>query len=157
MERFLNTYIERMRPHFRGFPAGTAHEIASAFLAFKFGLYANAVRECTHAIPLVPAGDANAALKKALEIIRAHAQDRDASQVTADPGVSFADTDRQYVAISLPADRIEDPGTLDLDNALILTYVVALITSPEDEEALGEHRRLIVRMLSGYKKTLGLE
>ncbi len=157
MERVLDAYIERMRPHFQGFPAETAHEIASAFLAFKFGLYANAVRECTHAIPLVPAGGANAALKKALEIIRANARDRDASQVTTDPGVYFTDTDRQAVAIGLPAEKIEDPRTLDLDNALILTYVVALIASPEDEEALGEHRRLIVRMLSGYKKALGLE
>ena len=51
----------------------------------------------------------------------------------------------------------EDPGTLNLDNALILVYVVALITSPDDEEALEEHRRLIVRMLTDYKKALGLE
>ena len=157
MERFLDTYIERMRPLFPGFPAETAHEIASAFLAFKFGLYANAVRECTHAISLIPAGEANAALKKALEIIRANAQDRDNSQVTADLGVLFSDAERQYVAISLPAEKVDDPGTLGLDNALILTYVIALITSPDDEEALGEHRRLIVRMLTDYKKALGLE
>ena len=157
MERFLDAYIERMRPHFPGFPGETAHEIASAFLAFKFGLYANAVRECTHAIALIPGGDSNGALKKALEIIRANAQDRDNSLVTADPGVTFTDTERQYIAINLPAEKIEDLGSLNLDNALILTYVVALITSPDDEEALEEHRRLIVRMLSDYKKALGLE
>jgi hypothetical protein len=157
MERFLEAYIERMRPQFPGFPEKTAHEIASAFLAFKFGLYANAVRECTHALSLVPAGDANAALKKALEIIRANAQDRDNSQVTADLKVFFSDAELQYVAINLPVEKIEDPGTLTLDNALILTYVVALITSLEDEEALGEHHRLIVRMLTDYKKALGFE
>lgn len=157
MERFLDAYIERIRPHFPGFPGETAHEIASAFLAFKFGLYANAVRECTRAISLIPAGEANTALKKALEILRTNAQDRDNSQVTPDPGIFFSDAERQYIAVSLPADKIEDPGTLTLDNALILTYVVALITSPEDEEALGEHHRLIVRMLSDYKKALGLE
>jgi hypothetical protein len=157
MERFLDAYIERMRPHFLEFPKETAHEIASAFLAFKFGLYANAVRECTHALSLVPGGEPNTALKKGLEIIRANAQDRDNSQVTPDLGVFFSETERQYVAISLPPEKIEDPGTLSLDNALILTYVVALITSPEDEEAMEEHRRLIVRMLTDYKKALGFE
>jgi hypothetical protein len=157
MERFLDAYIERMRPHFPQFPSDTAHEIASAFLAFRFGLYTNAVRECTHAIAMITGGDSNGALKKALEIIRANAQDLDNSLVSADLGIVFSDTDLQFVAISLPAEKIEDPGTLNLDNALILTYVVALITSPEDEEAMEEHRRLIVRKLSDYKKALGLE
>lgn len=157
MERFLEAYIERMRNDFPKFPEKTAHEIASTFLAFKFGLYANAVRECTHALSLVPAGEANDALKKALEIIRANAHERDNSQVTADSGLSFSDTEQKYLAISLPPEKIEVPGTLNLDNALILTYVVALITSPEDEEALGEHHRLIVRMLADYKKALGFE
>jgi hypothetical protein len=77
--------------------------------------------------------------------------------VSADLGIVFSDTDLQFVAISIPAEKIEDPGTLNLDNALILAYVVALITSPEDEEAMEEHRRLIVRKLSDYKKALGLE
>jgi len=157
MERFLDAYIERIRPHFPGFPGNTAHEIASAFLAFKFGLYANAARECTNAIGLVPAGDANGALKKALEIIRANAQDRDNSQVTADLGVTFSESELQYVAITIPPEKAEDPGTLNLDNALILVYGVALTTSPDDEEAMEEHRRLIVRMLTDYKKALGLE
>ena len=157
MERFLDAYIERMRPHFPGFPPDTAHEIASAFLAFKFGLYANAARECTNAIALVPDGESNRALKKALEIIRANAQDRDNSVVTADPGVAFSPAELAYVAVTIPLENAEDPGTLNLDNALILVYVVALITSPDDDEALEEHRTLIVRMLTDYKKALGLE
>ncbi len=157
MERFLDAYIERMRPLFPGLSGDAAHEIASAFLAFKFGLYANAARECTNAIGLVPAGNANGALKKALEIIRANAQNRDNSQVTADLGVGFSEDELQYVAITIPPEKTEDPGTLNLDNAIILVYVVALITSPDDEEAMEEHRRLIVRMLTDYKKALGLE
>lgn len=156
MERFLDAYIERLRPYFTGFAGKNAHAAASAFLAFKYGLYANAIRECSHAIALVPDGDAGSALKKALEIIRANARIRDSSQVTADPGIGFSAAEQQYLAISLPADRIDDAGTLNLDNALVLTYVASLIASPEDEEALGEHRRLIVRMLSDYKKALGL-
>ena len=77
--------------------------------------------------------------------------------MTRDPGITFVDTERQYIAINLPAEKIEDLRSLNLDNALILTYVVALITSPENEEVMEEHRRLIVRMLTDYKKALGLE
>ena len=157
MERFLDAYIERMRPFFPGFPGETAHEIASAFLAFKFGLYANAVRECTHALALVPGGLPNEALRRALEIIRANAQDRENSLVTANLPLAFSEADLQFVAVNLPAEKVEEAGTLNLANALILTYVVALITSPDDEEAMEEHRKLIVRMLSDYKKELGFE
>lgn len=157
MERFLEAYIERMRPNFPGFPRATAHEIASAFLAFRYGLYANAARESIHALSLIPAGEANAALIKALEIIRTYAQDRDNSQVIPHPTLVFSEAEKPFAAISLPLDKVEDPGTLNLDNAIILVYVIALITSPDDEEALEEHRRTIVRMLSDYKKDLGLE
>jgi hypothetical protein len=157
MEKFLNTYIDRMRGQFPGFPSATAHEIASAFLAYKFGFYENAVRECTHAIDLIPDSVPNAALKKALLILRANADDRNNSQVTADLSVAFTDAERAFVAIVIPADKNEDPGTLELDNALILIYVVALITSADDEEALEEHRRLIVRLIEDYKKPMGLE
>jgi hypothetical protein len=157
MEQFLDTYIERMRAAYTGFPPSTAHEIASAFLAFKFGIYENAARECTHAISLIPDSPANAALKKALAIVRANAEDRDNSQVTSDLTVAFSPEERRFTAINLPQDKIEDAGTFELDNAIILVYVVALITSEDDEEALEEHHRLIVRLLTDYKKALGLE
>ena len=157
MERFLDAYIERIRPHFPGFPPATAHEIASAFLAFKYGLYSKAVDECTNAIALIPGGDANAALKKALDIIRAHARDRDNSLVNTNTGIAFTGAEQTFIPINLPADRIEDPVSLNLDNAFILTYAVALITSPDDEETMGEHRKLIIRTLTDYKKALGLE
>jgi hypothetical protein len=157
MEQFLDNYIERMRGQFRGFPAATSHEIASAFLAFKFGLYENAVRECAHAIALIPDSAPNAALKKALLILKANADDRNNSQVTADLTVAFTDAERAFVPIVIPPERNEDPGTLELDNALVMVYVVALITSADDEEALEEHRRLIVRLLTDYKKALGME
>jgi hypothetical protein len=156
MERFLTEYIDRMRPHFTGFPVVTAHEIASAFLAFKFGLFHNAVHECTQAISLIPDNEANVALKKALSIVRANAQNLENAQFTSDFSIFFSENERQYVPIMLPPDQIEDPGSLELDNALILIYSVAVITSPEDEEAMTEHRKFIVRLLSGYKKALGL-
>ena len=157
MEKFLESYIGRMRAAFPGLPPATAHATASAFLAFRFGLWENAARECTHAISLVPESPANRALKKALAILKANAEDRANSRVTADLGVSFSPEERQYTAIVLPPEKVEDPGTLELDNAIILVWVVALITSEEDEEPLEEHRRTIVRLLTDYKKAMGRE
>lgn len=157
MERFLDAYIGQTKTRFPGFPPATAHEIASAFLAYKFGLYENAVRECTHAISLITDSPANASLKKALAILRANAEDRNNSQVTADLSVAFTDAERAFVPIVIPPEKNEDPGTLALDNAIIMVYVVALITSPDDEETLEEHRNLILRLLSDYRKAMGLE
>jgi hypothetical protein len=162
MEQFLTNYIERIRDGIEDIPETTAHEIASAFLAFRFGLYANAARECTHAIRMLAVGGnpaqpgAYAALKKSLGIVLANAQDLDNSQVTADMALQFDDPERTYLAINLAPDTVEDPGTLALDNALVFIYAAALIASPEDEEAMGEHRKFIVRLLTNYKKALGI-
>jgi hypothetical protein len=157
MEKYLDAYIERMKTHYPRFPSGTAHEIASAFLAFKFGIYENAVRECTHALSLIPDSPENRALKKALAIVRANAETRNNSQVTPDLSLAFSSEELAFVAINLPLEKVEDSATLALDNALILMYVVALITSPDDEEMLEEHRRMIVRLLTEYKKALDME
>jgi hypothetical protein len=156
MERFLTEYINRLKPHFTRFPASTAHEIASVFLAFKFGLYRNAVHECTQAIPLIPDTGAYVALKKALLIVRANAQNLENAQFTSDLSIAFTENERLYIPVILPPDQIEDPGSLELDNALILIYSVAVITSPDDEEAMTEHRKFIIRLLTGYKKALGI-
>jgi hypothetical protein len=157
MEKYLDAYTGRMRTHYPRFPSGTAHEIASAFLAFKYGLYEKAATECTNAITLIPDSAANAALKKALMIIRANAENRNNAQVTADISIAFSPDEHAYTAINIPPEMNEDPGTLELDNALILIYVVALITSPDDEETLDEHRRTIIRLLTDYKKAMGME
>ena len=96
------------------------------------------------------------ALKKALSIVRANATNLENAQFTADLTLAFSEEERPYIPVNLPPDQIEDPGTFQLDNALVLIYTVALITSPDDEEALAEHRKFIVRLLTGYKKALGL-
>jgi len=156
MEQFLTAYINRMRPLFNGIPVTTAHEIASAFLAFKFGLYPNAIHECTQAISLIPESGVNAALKKALSIVRANATNLENAQVTADMTITFSDEESSYIPVNLSPDLVEDPGTFQLDNALVLIYAIAVIGSPDDEETLIEHRKFIVRLLTGYKKALGL-
>jgi hypothetical protein len=157
MEQFLTGYINRMRSDINGFPATTAHEIASAFLAFRFRLYPNAIQECTRAISLIPDNGVSGALKKALSIVRANAEDLENAQFTPDLTRAFSEDERPFIPVDLPPDRIEDPGTFQLDNALVLIYTVALITSSDDEEALAEHRKFIVRLLMGYKKALGLD
>jgi len=70
MERFLTEYINRLKPYFTGFPVVTAHEIASVFLAFKFGLFRNAVHECIQAISLIPDNEANRFKKSTLNCPR---------------------------------------------------------------------------------------
>ncbi|PKL56899.1 MAG: hypothetical protein CVV34_07645 [Methanomicrobiales archaeon HGW-Methanomicrobiales-5] len=162
MNQFLTDYIERIRSGIDDIPETTAHEIASAFLSFRFELFANAVKECTHAIALLGPGKdpahsaAHAALRKALGIVLANAQDLDNSRVTADTGIRFDERERTYIAIRLPPDAVEVPATLELENALVLIYAAALIASPEDEGAMGEHRKYFVRMLTAYKKALGI-
>jgi hypothetical protein len=159
MEKFLKEYIERLRPHFPVISEKTAHEIASSFMAFKFGIYANAINECAISLSLLPATggkESTSALKKALMIVKANAEDLDNSKVTPDLSIAFSENERIFVAVRLPPEKVEDPGTLELDNALVLLYAVATITSPDDEQALDEHRKYVVKLLSAYKRALGL-
>ena len=156
MEKFLHDYIARIRPDVPGIPKKTAHEIASAFLSFKFGLYSNTVEECRAALGAVPDGKASPAIKKALEILRANADDLENSRVNADSGVSFTAEEKAYVAVAVPDALNEDPASLELDNALVLLYAVALTTSPDDEGPLMEHENFVIRILSPYKTALGI-
>ena len=158
MEQFLKDYIERLIPQYTSITEKTAHEIASSFLAFKFGIYTNAINECTIALSLIPGSDnkdSTNALRKALMIVKVNAEDLNNSRVTQDPSVSFSETERQFVAVRLPPEKVEDPGTLELDNALVLLYAVATITSPDDEQALDEHSKFVTKLLSAYKRALG--
>jgi hypothetical protein len=145
-----------MKPHFTSMPAATAHEIASAFLAYRFGLFPNVVQECNHAISHIPDSESNNVVKKALAIVRANAQNLDNSQFLEDVTIAFADNEIPYLPLNLPMEKIEDPGSYKLDNALVLVYAVASITSPEDEEVMAEHHKFIIRLLTGYKKALGI-
>jgi len=156
METFLKDYIERLRPAFSHIPEETGHTIASAFFSFKFELYPKTLRECTTALAQVPGNGASATLKKALSIVNAYAVAYGNAQVRPESVPAFDESDRLYLAVNLAPEANEDPLTLDLDNALLLIYAVALISSPDDEQALEEHRKFVVRMLDNYKRALGL-
>ena len=47
-----------------------------------------------------------------------------------------------------------DADLFQLTNALILLYAVALTTSPDDEQALEEQEKYVLRLLATYRKTL---
>jgi hypothetical protein len=152
MDQFLAEYLNRMKPHFTSIPAATAHDIASAFLAYRFGLYPNVIKECNHAIAHIPDAEANRVLIKALAIVRANAQNLDNSQFLEEVTIQFSENEAPYIPINLPIEKIEDPGSYKLDNALVILYAVASITSPDDEEVMAEHHKFIIRLLTGYKK-----
>jgi len=156
MDKFLSDYIERLRPTFRRMPEDTGHVIASAFFSFKFELYPKTLRECRTALAGIPGGEGSGALKTALGIVQAYAAAYENAQVRPESVPAFTEPDRPYLAVNLAPELNEDPRTLDLNDALLLVYAVAVISSPEDEQALEEHRKFLVTVLETYKRALGL-
>ena len=134
----------------------TAHVIASVFFSFKFELYPKTLRECTTALSQIPDGGGNDAIKKALAIINAYAVAFESAQVRPEGIPRLLRPRQAYLAVNLSPDLNEDPVTLELDNALLLLYAVAVIASPDDEQALDEHRKYVIKMLDTYKRALGI-
>ena len=156
MEKFLRNYIERMKPDVSGISQKTAHEIASAFLSFKFGLYGKTIEQCRLALAAVPEGRGAGPLKKALQIVQANAENLENSRVNPESSIAFSADEKAFTAINIPDEINEDPASLELDNALILLYAVAIVASPDDEEPLGEHQNYVLKILASYKSALGI-
>lgn len=156
MEKYLNDYIGRIQPVFGRLPEKTAHTIAAAFFAYKFELYPKARRECATALGLLGDGEGMGTVKTAVRILNAYAEALENSQVKPETPERFASADHPFLAVNLYNDSMQDPETLDLDNALILVYAIAVIASPDDEQALEEHRKYVLTILEIYKKALGI-
>jgi hypothetical protein len=156
MEQYLYDYMERLRPLYSDIDRKTAHEIASVFLSFKYGLYGNSVKEAEHSITLLKDTEAGAVLKKSLSIIRTRAENLEKADVSPVTGISYGDDDQPYIAIHVPAEANEDPATQTLDNAIIHLYAVSYLTSEDDEQALEEHQKYIVGVLSSHRRAMGL-
>jgi hypothetical protein len=154
MEKFLYTYLHRITPNFRSVDRDTAHEIASAVLSFKFGIYPNAISGADKAIGRLKGEGAFATLRKALTIIRDRAESLQASQVKSYSEKTFSADDFQYLAIVLPPELIESSESLALDNAMILAYAVAYLCSPDDGQSLDEHQNFVIQILSFYKEAM---
>lgn len=153
---FLDQYIERIRPLYRDMKTGTAHEIATAVLSFKFGLYSMATTAADSAARDMGGEEPEQVLKKALTIVHERAENLENAIVSTHTHVSFDQSEAAYLAIVLPPELVEDPDTLKIENALILLYAVAYTTSPEDEQALDEHQNYVVQIIQNYKKALNL-
>ncbi|MDD4483720.1 MAG: hypothetical protein PHD55_05070 [Methanoregula sp.] len=157
MEKYLNGYIGRIQPVFGRIPEKAAHTIAAAFFAYKFELYPKAIRECATATGLLGDGEGMRTAKTALRIISAYAEALENSQVKPEKAERFIPEDYPNLAVNLYGDSAQDPETLDIDNALILVYAIAVIASPDDEQALEEHRNYILTIIEIYKKALGIQ
>lgn len=156
VEKYFEAYIERIRPAFEGMDREAAHAVASVLLGFKFGLYGNAVTRADTALEQLADADMPQVLRAALQIVRRRAADLKVKIVVSADLPDFAPEDREYLAMDLPADLIEDAPTYTLDNALLLLYAVGLIASPDDEQALDEHRGFPLQILGSYRKPLDL-
>jgi len=155
MEEMLDSYIEELKPHVATIDDETGHLIASALLTFKFGLYKKAIEWCNEALKrLEEKRGAPDAVRTALMIVREHALDLAASRVTEHPKHSFRSDDQGLLAVDLPGREVERPVALDMDNALILLYAVGIARSPDDEQALEEHRRFPIQILESYSEKL---
>ncbi len=154
METYYYDYLERLRPVYKGLPRKTAHEVATAVLSFKFGLYTKAIESVDRALPTLGDSEPERVLRKALTIVREKA-DRlmvaDVAPVTAEP---FSGPDLMYLVLTLPPEKIEDADTLQLDNALILLFAVGYIASPDDAQALEEQEKFVIQTLNEYRRAL---
>ncbi|WP_246589196.1 hypothetical protein [Methanofollis formosanus] len=153
-DTYLEAYIERVRPAFENLDEETAHAVTSALLRFKFGLYGNAAAKAEAALARLEKEEAPAALKTALQILQRRANDLKASVLVSTDLPRFSEEDRPLLAMDLPAGEVEDEATYTLDNALLLLYAVGAIASPDDEQALDEHRGLPIQILTSYRKQL---
>jgi len=156
MEHYLYDYMERLRLMYKDIDRKTAHEIAQAFLTFRFGLYGNTVKQADDAILLMKDTEPQKVLKKALTMMRERARNLENADVTPVTDIFFVDDDAPYLAIHIPEEANQDPATLQLDNAIILIYSVSYMTSEDDEQTLDEHQKYIIGILSSYKKAMGL-
>jgi len=155
MEQYLYEYIERLRTSYQDIDRKTAHEVAQAFLSFRYGLYGNAVKEADEAIPLLGGTEPRKVLQKALSLMRTRAYNLENADVTPVTAITFDAEDAPYMAIQIPDEANDDPSTLLLNNAIILVYAVSFLTSPDDEETLEEHQKYIISILTSYKKAMG--
>ena len=156
MEHYLYDYMERLRIMYGDVNPKAAHEIAQAFLTFRFELFGNTVKQADEAILLLKDTEPEKVLKKALTILRKRANNLENADVTPVTDIFFDKDDAPYLAVHIPEAAIQDPATLQLDNAVILIYSVSFMTSEEDEQTLDEHQKYITGILGSYKKAMGL-
>lgn len=154
---FLDEYITRIRPAAASMDPDLAHEIAQAFLTYKFGLDENALRRCMRALESTGTSGIQGALTHALRIVQANVQARLENSPIIPGEFLFDKQDSEYVALRLPQESIGYEPAYLLDNALLLIYGAAFIASPSDREALLEQEQGLLLIIDGYHNELDLE
>jgi hypothetical protein len=156
MEKYLYDYMHRITPLYRGIDRETAHEIASAVLSFKFGLYPNTINSAENAVSRLTGEGPITTLRKALIIIRDRAANLEQSEVKSYSPETFNPGEDLYLAVNLPPEKIDNREDFTLDNSILLCYAVAYLYSPDDGQVLDEHQNFVLQILNPYKEPLGL-
>jgi hypothetical protein len=156
MEKYLYDYMHRITPLYRGIDRETAHEIASAVLSFKFGLYPNTINSAENAVSRLTGEGPIATLRKALIVIRDRAAKLEQSEVKSYSPETFSPGEDSYLAVNLPQERIDNREDFTLDNSILLCYAVAYLYSPDDGQVLDEHQNFVLQILNPYREPLGL-
>lgn len=156
MEKYLFDYMHRITPLYRGINRETAHEIASAVLSFKFGLYPNTINSAENAVSRLTGEGPIATLRKALIVIRDRASNLEQSEVKSYSHETFDPGEDPYLAVNLPPEKIDNREDFTLDNSILLCYAVAYLYSPDDGQVLDEHQNYVLQILNPYKEPLGL-
>ncbi len=154
MKTYLNKYIQRMQELFSELDPETAHQVAFAMMTFKMGLYEDTIQRCTKA--LSSRSTLPPVLARALEILQERSVDLSESRVRSPNLPDFAAQEQDLLPIPLPKDAVEDPTNLTISNSIILCYVAGLLASPDDQGALEEQERYILKILEKYKEQLNL-
>lgn len=174
MKKMLVEYLHRMQPVGNLIDEDTGHRIASVLLAFDMGMYDRAIEQC-NALLAITDKNAPAIVISAIRIISEQAKEQSGLplrfkseynlegkaeiQQSGYKGenkikhYSFEPEQRDFFAIKIPDEKIEGQEGFEQDNALILLYAVAIISSPYDEQALEERLgKLVLHKMRFYLK-----
>jgi hypothetical protein len=151
MDKFLTGYLERVKPLLSGIGSHAGHQTAFVFLAFKMGLYDEAIQRSDHA--LRHAATLPPLLVRALMIIRERAQHLVGATYNEPLTETFSPEDVPLLAIAPEETDVPDAPQLHVTNALILVYVAGLHSSPDDNQALEEQERYVLQQIAAIRKS----
>jgi len=154
MEKYLYDYIHRITPFFGDVSRDCAHDIASTVLSFKFGLYAKAATDASRAISRLGRVEQRDVLEKALTIVKERSEALEQARPGEFSSLSFGNPDLPFLALAIPAEKMEAPNVTTLDNALLLLYAVAYLQSPDDGQSLDEHQNFVIQILEDYRNLI---
>ncbi|MEA2034733.1 MAG: hypothetical protein U9N40_04480 [Euryarchaeota archaeon] len=164
MKGIPEQYKSRIMPLGKSVDEPTGHKIASTLISFRMDLYDRVIEQADNAINrLEKKGNEFGVIKKSLQIVREEAkklvgskssvksqytwegetasEEYEYKDDTSRIELTFEEDEIKYLPIQLPETDVEVRETYNRDNALILLYVVASISSPYDESALDEYMK----------------